>query len=107
MAGPRIRDYKKINSPDELLNRVQDEVSNSISQLLRTEILDGRLIQNVTLTAGINSVEHRLDRPILGWMITRKRADANVWDSQDNNGIPTRFLDLNASADVVVDIWVF
>lgn len=107
MAGPRLRDYKKINSPDEILNRVQDEVSNAISQLLRTELLDGRLIQNVVLTAGENSVEHKLDRAPIGWVVTRKRANSEVWDSQDDNTRPNRFLTLNASADVTVDIWVF
>lgn len=103
----RIRDYKKIQSQDDVLNRVQDQIEVSFQELGRTEILDGVLLRNVSLTTGANDIEHKLDRTVRGWFLTRKRANADVWDTQDNNARPTKFLTLQASADVVVDIWAF
>lgn len=105
MAGPRIRDYKKIKSDDEVLNRVQDQVATSIGQLLRTDILDGRLIKEVSLTAGANTVEHKLDRVLRGWFITKKNAFADVHDAVTSQ--PDKFLVLQASAAVTVNLWVF
>lgn len=107
MSGQRLRDYKKIKSDDDVLNRVQDQIAYSIAQLIRTEPLDGRLIPNVSLTAGANSVEHKLGRDLRGWIVVRKRANANIWDEQDSNTRSSLFLNLQTSADVTVDLWVF
>lgn len=108
MAGQRIRDFKKIKSEDSTLNRMQDQVEFTISQLVRTEILDGRLMKEVKLQTGsTNVIEHKLGRAIRGWVLTRKRANATVWDSQDSNTRQDKFLNLECSADVSVDLWVF
>ena len=108
MAGQRIRDFKKIYSDDQVLNRVQDQVAQSISQLLRTEVLDGRLIKDVELSAGIsNEVEHKLGRDLIGYIVTKKNAQSDIWDEQQNNARISSFLNLRSENNVTVDLWVF
>lgn len=61
-------------------------------------------LQNVNLVSGANSINHRLGYPLQGWQITRIRAAATIYDTQDTNQMPQLTLNLVASAPVVVDI---
>lgn len=65
------------------------------------------ILKNITLTVGNNVVSHKLGRKLQGWEITRKRAQANIYDTQDSNQMPQLTLTLVSDAAVVVDIKVF
>lgn len=100
--------FKKLEIEDQVLSRMQDNVDQAISQLPSTEILQGRLVKGVSLqSASTVKVSHKLNRPPLGWIVVRQRASAIIWDAQDSNSNPSLTLDLNCSADVTVDLWVF
>lgn len=105
MAFKKIR---TVNFKDSDINRMQDNVVQGIDSLGQVPLIDGVLIENVVLTTGItNHIPHKLQRPLIGWMITRMRANSIVWDSQDAAAQPAQILDLHCSANVTVDIWVF
>ena len=100
--------FKKIEIEDEVLSRMQDNVEQAISQLPTTDVIQGRLVKNVALlSASTVKVSHKLGRPVIGWIVVRQRASAIIWDSQDSNANPSLTLDLNCSANVIVDLWVF
>ena len=65
------------------------------------------LLPNVSLASGTNTINHRLGRKLVGWQISRIRASATVYDTQDSNPIPDLTLQLVASAAVVVDLLVW
>jgi hypothetical protein len=65
------------------------------------------LLKNLSLSSGINLVQHKLGRKIQGWIVVRQRADARIWDDQDNNVNVTTTLKLETSAAVEVDLWIF
>lgn len=103
-----FKKFKKIEIEDEVLSRMQDNVEQAISLLPSTDIIQGRLIKSVSLlSASTVKVSHKLGRPPLGWIIVRQRASAIIWDSQDSNANPSLTLDLNCSANVTVDLYVF
>ena len=103
MALPAL---KKIKAEDRVLNQVQDSVAQALKPLLNMAIADGRLIENIEITSGTASiVEHKLDRTIRGWIVVRKNANSNIWES--TSSIPDKTLILNASATVTVSLWVF
>jgi hypothetical protein len=52
-------------------------------------------------------VEHGLGRPPRGDIITKRDNGTVIDDEQASNSRPDLFLDLNASASVNFDIWVF
>jgi len=103
-----FRSFKKIDIEDKVIARFQDNVEQAISQLPSTDIVQGRLVKDVSLlSASTVKVSHKLGRPVVGWFIVRQRASAIIWDSQDSNSTPSLTLDLKCSANVVVDLWVF
>ena len=103
-----LEDFKKINSSSPELNKVQQNIQNSIQPIVRKEIVDGILLQNICIEPDIvNEIHHSLGRPARGWSIARKRADARIWDIQDSNPNPSRTLSIACSHTVVIDIWIY
>jgi hypothetical protein len=100
-----------LGNPSDILrviNGLQSNIDDAITPMAFKSQNDSTILANVTLTQGINNiVNHTLGRQLAGWQIVRKRAQADIWDSQDSNTNPALTLLLNTSADVVVDILVF
>ncbi len=109
MAG--VKSLKKIDpgsATPHAIRKMQDNTEQFTEPFKRSAIINGVLLKDLSLTTGvINSISHRLDRKINGWIVVRQRADARIWDSQDTNTIPKRTLNLETSANAVVDLWVF
>jgi len=98
-----------IQSDDRVVNLVQDRLIKSLNPVLNNPILDGVLLESVSLVTGSdNVVNHTLGRPLVGWFVTRLRASATIYDKQDaNTGTPNLTLVLVSSANVTVDLYVF
>jgi hypothetical protein len=103
-----FKKFKKLEIEDQLISRVQDNIETAINSLPTIAILQGRLVTGVSLSSSItNKISHKLDRNLIGWFIVRQKSSAIVWDTQDANTTPNLTLNLNCSANVVVDLWVF
>ena len=109
-----FKPFKKIKvPPDEEItskhiNAVQDNVSQAIGQLLGKDVLDLKLLKNVTLLPGIiNKVSHGLGRKIDGWLPVGNGGYAFITDKQDSNKSPELLLYLTTPALVTVNLIVF
>lgn len=102
-----FRKFRKLEIPDELVSRVQDNIDTAIAGLPTIQLIQGQLLSNVRLVVGVNIINHGLQRQLIGWMPTRLRAAAQIYDSQDTNINANLTLILNSNADVTVDLWVF
>ncbi len=108
-AAFRRDNYRTGNDDtDRALLDVQQRVSETVDSKGNSPFAQGRILPNVSLTTGsTNRIAHKLNRKYVAWSIVRKSADANVWESSysspDN---PKKFLVLDCSADVKVDILV-
>lgn len=103
-----LTNLKKVGLKDPESQKLQQNVENAIEPIIRKEIIDGVLIKDVCLRAGIsNEVKHALGRIPQGWIVVRKRADARIWDIQDHNRNPSKTLALTCSHDVKIDLWIF
>lgn len=103
-----IKRFKKLNTDNPLVMRLQENVDQQFTQITDREILSGLLLKNVDLLTGsVNIINHKLERKPNGWFIVRKRGTADVWDEQDGNNKPELTLLLNSSANVNVDLWIF
>lgn len=89
------------------INRAMDSLADINTATRALPILDGVLLPGVELVSGSNVVPHMLGRVLRGWIPVRVRADATLYDTQDDNDAPSKTLLLTASADVTVDLWVF
>lgn len=94
-------------SDDTSFTLMQTAWSSQINPVLAMPQSSGILLKQISLSAGDNTIDHRLGRTLQGWQIVRIRASAIVYDKQDANQLQSRTLVLNSSAPVVVDIFVF
>lgn len=97
----------RLQSENREINQLQLNIINGVNALIGLPLNQGTLIQEVDLVTGANVVNHTLGRALVGWILTRVRANATVFDTQDLNPNPGLTLFLTASADVTVDLWCF
>ena len=98
--------FKQIKSDDYELMRVQDNVNTALIPVLTNQILNGQVLKSVVLTTGSsNIVNHKLGRDLVGYIVIKKNANADVWDS--TSVTPTLTLVLETSANCTVDLYVF
>jgi len=94
--------------------------SGTLNPLLANLLTQGQLLQSVPLVSGSNPVNHKLQRKLIGWYVTRRRqfkvtgtpTAYDIYDTQDSNQTPELTLTLTSSQGtstnpVLVDLWVF
>jgi hypothetical protein len=82
--------------------------ATQINPVLGCELVNGLLLRNVALVAGLNTVNHKLGRKLIGWFPTRiQGTSATFYDEQNSNQMPALTLALVASTAVTIDLWVF
>ena len=112
-----IKKYKKFyispyNALAAELNTVQDSIEQVITPLTNSQIVDGNYLKEIDLTVSVdNLVEHKLGREPLGWVVVRKFADANIWESLTAGGVSydrTKFINFQTDATTTdVYFWIF
>lgn len=98
---------KTVQTSDRVLNQIQDNTAAVVNPIVANPILNGILITEVELTTGNNVINHKLGRPLEGWILVRQRSQADIWDDQDDNATPQYTLDLVTDADTSVDLYIF
>lgn len=98
-----MKAFRKQLTGDANLDKVQNNVEIFAQQFYRNSLIDGLLIEGVTVTTGTASVAHKLGRTPVGFIVVDKNANADIWTVSKNN----TFLTLDASATVTVSLWVF
>lgn len=89
------------------LSLLQQTWSAELDPVVNNTFSNGQVLQSVSLVSGANTINHKLGRKLQGWVLTRLRASATIYDTQDANTMPEFTLLLNSSANAVVDIYVF
>lgn len=103
----RIRSFKKTSFEDQETSKLQTNLEIFFKQLETIALLDGVLLRDVELTSGsATKVQHKLARKPIGWMLAGQDANANIWEDTSNT-TPNSTIDLNCSANVTVNIWIF
>ncbi len=98
--------FKKIVSSERELNQIQDNISQALRPLLECPLVNGRLIEDIAIVSGTEKIiDHKLNRILRGWIVTRQDASGNVWESAST--LPLKTLILNSSANITVSLWVF
>ena len=102
-----LRSFKVINIDEPNLSKFQDNVGAALEPIIASPIIDGVVLTNVLLANGTTNIEHKLGRPLRGWIITRQRGPAQVYDLQDSNTSPSRLLTLISDTEVSIDLWCY
>lgn len=97
----------KFHTDDKPLMMLQTAWASELDPLLKNPTNNCSVLSSVQLQIGSNVINHKLGRKLQGWSVVRKRAAADVYDTQDSNPTPALTLTLTSSAVVVVDLLVF
>lgn len=98
----------QFQNDDMAFQQMQNKWASQLNPVLANLLVNGRLVRNQVLVTGANVVNHGLGRNLQGWFVTRLRGSyAQLFDTQDANSMPALTLNLNSSAPVTCDIWVF
>jgi hypothetical protein len=98
-----LKPFRKIKLTTVELQHFQDAVANVLVPVSKNPLIDGVLLENVVLTSGDNTISHTLSRQIRGWLIVDKQGAADIY----RTGWSDKFLNLHATANVTVNLWVF
>jgi len=94
--------FKQVNTNDQNLQLIQDNVSAAIQPLDTAPLTRGNLLTNVVLASGANPIAHKLGRIPTRWVITDINAAVTVYRSNWDNA----FLTLTASGGCTISLWV-
>lgn len=82
----------------------QTQWANQLDPIIKNQLLQGNLIQDVQLKIGDNVINHKLGRKQIGFIITDINAGSVIYRSAALNALT---LTLNSSAVCTVSIWCF
>lgn len=99
------KSFRKINTPDENLMRVQSAIAEVVDPLTRLPLLNTTLIQNVAIGTSPTAVAHGLNRQPLGFWVVDKTITTDVWRSV--SAAPGKLLMLQAGTATTISIIVF
>lgn len=96
---------KKITVRDNSL--FQRDVSQFSAELIDNPLLNGQLIENVSLSATTYSVSHGLGRAYRGYIVVKRNANQLEYVDTTSTANPTTHIPLKAGGAVTVSLWVF
>lgn len=102
-----IHAITQVQHPDRIVNQIQNNIISNLNQIIRDPKTNGVYLNEVALVTGDNIINHTLGRDLQGWILVRVRSLATICDHQDINPNPSKTLILEASTNVVVDLFVF
>lgn len=99
-----MQPFDRVQTQDGTLNRIQDRIKIVLRAIISKPILDGQIIDSITLPAGVaTNVAHKLGRKPKGWIPVQGVSTTITENSKDD-----KFLNLTAGATVTnTSIWVF
>lgn len=92
---------------DHDLSLMQTKWRSILNPVLSIPIIDGRLIQNVSLVSGDNTINHGLGKKLQGYIVVLNNSPVTFYDKQSENQMANLTLILNASGTATVTLWVF
>jgi hypothetical protein len=108
-----LRRFNKVFKPqDQEFNRLQDSIEQAVNPIIDSRIVDGVYIKEVDLSTADTFVEHKLGREPLDFIVVRKFAAGDVFesltDSSGDNYDRKKFINIKASTSLSnVYLWIF
>lgn len=99
--------YRRIQSIDNTINKVQDSVEESIKSLNRNIMNGAVIINNVIINTTDTPISHGLNREVKGWFVIDNNSNSTVWRSSTPSEAPTKILLLKASNQTTISLVVF
>jgi len=98
-----VRALRKLQTDDDSLNKVQDNLEYVLAPLLQSAILNGVQVNGAIIGTAPTNVDHGLGRTPLGYLIV----------SQNNGNVPylvsknSKVLVLQSAGSVTLNLWIY
>ena len=103
-----MKQYKRVLQDDITLNRIQDSVEDFVGSIIFPYLPGINIIKNVFINSiKDNYVSHKLNRPLLGYIIINRNVNTVIYTSGTANANENLYIILRAPSDVTVDILFF
>jgi hypothetical protein len=87
------------------LSHTQTQWASQLNPLLGNPIMRGLALNAISLVANVpQTLNHRLSRNQIGWIITDQNAAAEIYRTQPFNA---QTITLESSANVTINIWCY
>jgi hypothetical protein len=67
-----LKALRKQNIDDRVLNTLQEATAEVTDQFVKNPLLDGAHLTGITVASGDNTINHTLDRRLIGWIVRSK-----------------------------------
>jgi len=98
---------RKVQTDNQTLSLIQDNFSKTIDDLGNVPVVNSLILPNVSLSAGLNMVPHKLGRPWIGALVVAQTGPASIGFDQAQNQNKALTLPAVASGDCTVTLLVF
>lgn len=113
-----LRRFKKVYAPQEStiareFNSLQDNIEQSVNPVIDAQIINGVYLKEIDLTGSAdNLIEHKLGREPLGFIVVRKFAAGDIYesltDSSGNSYDRKKFINFQVGTSMSnVYFWIF
>ena len=102
-----MSNYLRYRTDNADLEQVQDSIEKKFDELDKLAILDGKLLENLSLSTATLDIPHKLGRKYRGYFIADLTADVRVYRDTTSTKDPAVILPLKASGTATAKVWVF
>lgn len=101
--------YTHTIAKDADTREMDSNISRVFDSLYANPLLNSPvLVKGLLFSNGVDlSINHKLNRPVTGFIVTNSNAPVNIYQSATVNIAPTALIILKSNADVTVDILFF
>lgn len=99
--------FKKTKLSDMSTEQLQNNIAAFAKQLVNIPILPGRIIEDISVISGVNSISHGLGRPVQGYVLVKSSAAVRIYTVEANQTNPDTILSLSADATATINLYVF
>lgn len=103
-----MQELPSFNTKINEFSLMQNSWATILQPIVNLPINSGRLIKDIVLASGTNTINHKLGRKLQGWIVTRMSGSfVQLYDLQNTNQMSDLTLILNSSAAGNIDLFVF
>ena len=100
--------FDRIQTADEVLNRIQDRLKSVINAIAGKPIIDGQLLEGVDVTsAAVTPVPHKLGRVPRGMVVTQATDYVFQTQAPDSKFLYLQTVAIVTGGAIKINLWVF
>jgi len=104
----RLKQYERLSLGEPKLDRIQEHLEEASRLVYSNPVLDGNLIENVSVSTTEKQVPHKLERKYRGfWLAGTKENGAHVELIEGTSTDRAKFVAITSNVTATINIYVY